>query len=137
MPSKKAKNSKKRIEYEHVQDATLSINTAAYFPSDMHFVDPLAVNMPNKGFQTEKKILDFMSKSIKKNPLPIMAIMLIIMIGAVAMTIIYSQVIKPYIAQSQEFELKKLQGNLTSADKPPSLFNFQLPGLSVPGVKGK
>ena len=74
-----------------------------------------------------------MSSPLKKPPFNMMGAAIVLVIAAIALSIIYSQVLQPYIESQQEFEIKKLEGNLTSADKPPSLFDFKK--LPIPGLK--
>lgn len=126
------KQKKAEPQIDHYSDATLSLNASAYLPN-LPFVDPLQASMPNKGFAREFSIIKAMSSPLKKPPFPMMQAAIVLVIAAIALSIVYSQVISPYMESQQEFEIKKLEGNLTSADKPPSLFDIKK--LPIPGLK--
>ena len=121
-----------QLEFTKAADHTLSINTTNCLPQ-MPFVDPKAVDLPNRAYLRQRIILENMTRIIKKTQFPIMIVAIGVIIGVIALSILWSSVLKPYMESQQNFELKKLQGNLTSADKPPSLFDFKLPQLPMIG----
>lgn len=131
--TKKQKVVKPTPHVEHDVETTLSLNASTYLPK-LPFIDPLAINIPNKGFARQKIILENMTRQIKKNQLPVMAIGILLLFAVIGGAIAWDRIGEPYMEAQQNFELKKLQGNLTSADKPPSLFNFK--DLKLPGIPG-
>lgn len=130
---KQRKTTKRQPYFQHASDATLSLNASTYLPK-LPFIDPLAINIPNKGFARQKVILENMTRQIKKTQLPVMAIGIIMLFAVIGGAIAWDRIGEPYLEAQQNFEIRKLQGNLTSADKPPSLFNFQ--DMKLPGIPG-
>jgi hypothetical protein len=123
--------------YLQVSKATIDLHASTILPKHekLRFIHPKALEIPNIGFKREKVILEMMSSAVRKAPLPVFTIVLILMFGAVAMAIIYDQVIEPWMDKSIEVQEKIQRGELPPDAKPPSLFNFQVPNLPIPGVK--
>lgn len=112
----------------------VGIHARAVMPQDdsVQFIDPLAAFLPVKGLQQDKKILDAMSRNMKKPLPPLGYIMIIGIIGMLFIVVIYDAVIKDYIDASQDYEIRKALNNLTAGEQPPKLFDFR--NLPIPGV---
>lgn len=135
-PKRKQKEKGPEITYEQVASSTLPLNAPSILPY-MPFNDPKAMQLPIVAYTREKSIIHAMSTAVKKAPFPVMTIVIILIVGAVAMAIIGDRVIIPAMKQSQEYDYKLRTNNLTASDKPPSLFDFKAPSLGgiIPGVK--
>jgi len=115
-------------KFEHVSNETVNLHVSGILPASdkLRFIDPQAVALPNKAIPRLKVILDAMSKNIKKSPLPWIAIGVMAIIAAIALSIVYDRIIEPAqdAERAYQLELQSRGGNATGLEKPESLFQF-------------
>lgn len=115
-------------KFEHVSNETVNLHVSGILPQSdkLRFIDPQAVALPNKAIPRVKVVLDAMSKSVKKNPIPYLAIGIMAIVAAIALSIVYDRIIEPAQDAERQYnlEVQRRGGNTTGLEKPESLFQF-------------